>query len=523
MNAGSTEEVDSNERPIGYIWAIVGCTGVTLLAVQLKEVLASANLVLLYLMVVVLVAVHFGRKPGILASLLGVLCFDVFSVSPYYSLTVSDPQYLLTFAAMLAVALIISHLTANLRKQAQVALQRERRAAVLFNLSKDLSGAITYEQIAEIVTCHLEGMVRAKVYLLLPDEISRLHVFAVDGKSDELTPETSIEVAQTVYDQQVPFDSDSDLVATRLPLYLPLRAPMRVRGVLVIASIGIQQIVPVELMRLLETSAAQIALAIERVHYVNVAQAAIVAMESERLRNSLLSAVSHDIRTPLTTIVGISTTLASERIISPESRREMVDTLQEEALRMENLVTNMLDMAKLHAGGIKLNRQWQMLEEVIGSALGILSRTLANRRIEVDIPADIPLLEFDAVLLERVICNLLDNSAKYTPPGSTIWISANHAGENLLVVVEDNGPGIPKGMEEAIFEKFTRGDPESALVGVGLGLSICRAIVDAHGGRIWAEKREQAGARFVISLPVGSPPAGLPPDLDQLMSSNYAV
>lgn len=523
MNAGSTEEVGGIERPVGYIWAIAGCIGATLLALQLRDLLASANLVLLYLMVVVFVAVEFGRKPGIFASVLGVLCFDIFLVSPYYSLTVSDPQYLLTFAAMLAVALIISHLTANLRKQAQVALQRERRAAALFNLSKDLSGAITYEQIAVIVTRHLEGMVRAKIYLLLPNEVARLYVFTVDEQSEELAPETSIEVAQKVYDQQVTLSSNSEMVASRLPLYLPLRAPMRIRGVLVIASLGIQKIVSPELMRLLETSAAQIALAIERVHYVNVAQTAVVAMESERLRNSLLSAISHDIRTPLTTIVGISTTLASERLISPESRREMVDTLQEEALRMDNLVTNMLDMAKLHAGGVKLNRQWQMLEEVIGSALGMLSRTLENRRIEVNVPPDIPLLEFDAVLLERVLCNLLDNAAKYTPSDSTIWIVANQVGENLLVAVEDNGSGIPKGMEEAIFEKFTRGDPESALVGVGLGLSICRAIVDAHGGRIWAEKCVQGGARFVFSLPAGSPPGEIPPDLDQLISTDHAV
>ncbi len=309
-----------------------------------------------------------------------------------------------------------------------------------------------------------------------------------------------------------------------LPLYLPLQAPMRIRGVLVISSQQIQHPISPELLRLLETSAAQIALAIERVHYVSVAQSAVVAMESERLRNSLLSAISHDVRTPLTTIVGISTTLASDRLISLESRREMVDALQEEALRMNNLVTNMLDMAKLHAGGVKLNKQWQMLEEVVGSALGELSRTLANGRIKVDVAADIPCLEFDAVLLERVFCNLLDNAAKYTQPDSTIWIVAKQAGENIVVAIEDDGPGIQKGMEEAIFEKFTRGDPESALIGVGLGLSICRAIVDAHGGHIWAEKREQGGARFVFSLPIGSPPLGeIPPDFDRLISTDRVV
>ncbi|MBI1892011.1 MAG: DUF4118 domain-containing protein [Burkholderiales bacterium] len=516
MDAASYEEIGDRGHPAGYAWAIIGCASATLLALQLRDFLASANLVLLYLMVVVLVAVWFGRRPGIFSSVLAVLCFDVFLVPPYYSITVADPQYLLTFAAMLTVALIISHLTANLRQQAQVAVQRERRAAALFALSKDLSGALTYEQIAEILTRHLESMFRAKVCLLLPDRSGRLQVFTAEGKQGQLPPDASMEIAQNTYDRQATLDAESDMAASGLPLYLALRAPMRVRGVLVVVPENRQQVLLPELRRLLETCGAQIALAIERVHYVNVAQSAVVAMESERLRNSLLSAISHDVRTPLTTIVGISTALASDRPISPGAHREMVDTLQEEALRMDSLVTNLLDMAKLHAGGVKLNKQWQMLEEVIGSALAMLSRPLANRRIEVDIPSHISLLEFDAVLLERVFCNLLDNAGKYTPQDSTIWIHAERAGDTVLVAVEDNGPGVPKGMEEAIFEKFTRGDPESALIGVGLGLSICRAIVDAHGGRIWAEKRSTGGARFVFSLPVGSPPPGeLPPELDQ--------
>lgn len=515
MDAASYEEVKERAHPIGYVWAIVGCASATLLALLLQDFLASANLMLLYLMVVVLIAVWFGRRPGILASVLAVLCFDIFLVPPYYSLTVEDPQYLLTFAAMLAVALIISHLTANLRQQAQIAIQRERRAAALFALSKNLSGALTYEQIVEIVTRHLESMFRAKVCLLLPDRSGRLQILKGENEQEEFPVGVSMELAQSAYDRQVSLDAECGTMAPGMPIYLALRAPMRVRGVLVVVPAGQQMLQP-EARRLLETCGAQIALAIERVHYVNVAQTAIVAMESERLRNSILSTISHDVRTPLTTIVGMSTSLASERPISHEARQEMINTLQEEALKMDSLVTNLLEMAKLHAGGVKLNKQWQMLEEVIGSALAMLSRPLANRKIEINIPAAIPLLEFDAVLLERVLCNLVDNAAKYTPQESTIWIQAERVDENVLISVEDNGPGIPAGMEEMIFEKFARGDPESALTGVGLGLSICRAIVDAHGGRIRADKRSDGGARFVFSLPIGSPPSDdIPPEWDQ--------
>ncbi|MES2207709.1 MAG: DUF4118 domain-containing protein [Pseudomonadota bacterium] len=507
LNIKATE----SEHPSGYVWAIVGCVGVTMLALKLRDTLAPANSILMYLMVVVLLAARFGRKPAVIASILAVLSFDFFLVSPYFSIRVADPQYLITFAAMLAVALIISHLTAHLRQQVQIALLRESRAASLFNLSKDLSAALTYEQIAAIVTQHIVAMLHTKISLLLPDKFGELSVFTVQGKHNIPSSNAFLSMAKKVYEEQLPIGFGNDSAQIYQHLYVPLRAPMRIRGVLVVVLNKSDQSALREPIRLLETCAAQIAIAIERIHYVNVAQSAVVAMESERLRNSLLSAISHDIRTPLTTIVGISTALASNSI-SKEIQREMMDALQEEALRMNSLVTNMLDMAKLHAGGIKLNKQWQMLEEVIGSALGMLSRSLADHSVEVHLPASLPLLEFDAVLLERVFCNLLDNAAKYTLPQQTIWIHAKCTDVDVLIAVEDDGPGISKGMEEAIFEKFTRGDPESALTGVGLGLSICRAIIEAHGGRIWAEKHTgsagdaRRGACFIFSLPLGAPP-----------------
>jgi two-component system sensor histidine kinase KdpD len=282
---------------------------------------------------------------------------------------------------------------------------------------------------------------------------------------------------------------------------------MRMRGVLVVLPGQVHPLRQPELERLLQTCAAQIALALERVHYVEVAQETMVAMESERLRNSLLSAISHDIRTPLTAIVGLSSTLADGRPLPDETRHELAEAIQENAIRMSNLVTNLLDMARLHAGAVKLNRQWQMLEEVVGSALAMLSQTLADRRIEITLPSTLPLLDFDAVLMERVFCNLLDNAAKYTTAGGLVRIAAERSRDDVSVSVEDNGPGVPVGMEEAIFAKFTRGESETSRAGVGLGLSICRTIIEAHGGRIRAANRCEGGARFVFTLPVGTPPA----------------
>jgi two-component system, OmpR family, sensor histidine kinase KdpD len=290
---------------------------------------------------------------------------------------------------------------------------------------------------------------------------------------------------------------------------------MSTRGVLAVMPDNPALIQLPEQNRLLQTCAAQIALALERIHYVDVAQGALVSIESERLRNSLLSAISHDIRTPLTAIVGLSSTLATARPLPEQTRQELAEAIQDNAVRMSNLVTNLLDMARLHAGAIRLNRQWQMLEEVVGSALAMLSETLSGLRIEVQLPATLPLLEFDAVLIERVLCNLLDNAAKYAAAGGMVRIAAEVIGHEVQVAVEDNGPGVPAGMESSIFTKFTRGELESSRAGVGLGLSICRSIIEAHGGRISAGNRVEGGARFLFTLPVGSPPAGEAVEADE--------
>ena len=497
----------TSRRPQGYadwLWAVAGCILVTLLAIALRNWLAPENLVMLYLMEVVLVAVRLGRGPAVAASFLAVLAFDLFVVPPYFSLSVNDSQYLLTFAIMLAVALIISGLTSNLRKQASLAHYRERRATALFELSGALSAALTSTQVVETGSSHLQAMFHAPALLLLADRDGRLR--SADGAQPS---EHTLATAQQL------LDGAGTAQATDA-IYLPLRAPMRVRGVLVLQSALAMQ---PEMLQLLQTCAAQIALAVERVHYVDVAQATQVEMASERLRNSLLSAMSHDVRTPLTAIVGMSGTLAGSHGLTPEARQELAAAIEEEAQRMEQLVTNLLDMARLQAGPVQLNLQWQMLEEVVGSALSLQARSLAGRRIDLRLAPGLPPLALDAVLIERVLCNLLANAARLTPPGSPLTIEASSTGEMVEVALEDQGPGVPPGQRERIFDKFSRAHAQSAGSGVGLGLSICRAIVEAHGGRIRVESGSAGGARFIFSLPVGSPP----PDDDFLDEAQGAA
>jgi two-component system sensor histidine kinase KdpD len=267
-----------------------------------------------------------------------------------------------------------------------------------------------------------------------------------------------------------------------------------------------------ERRELLDAFAALAAIALERVHYVDVAQDAVVRMEGERLRNSLLAALSHDLRTPLTGLVGLSESLTLSRPPLSSAQMELANALRDEARRMSTLVANLLDMARIQSGGVKLNLQWQVVEETIGSALRACRWQLGTRTVATRIPRGLPLVRFDATLLERVLCNLLENAGKYTPPDATVTLAALAQEGELRVSVCDDGPGLPAGREDALFEKFVRGRQESSIAGVGLGLAICRAIVEAHGGRMRAWNRENGGACFEFSLPLGDPPPA--PDAD---------
>ena len=490
----------------GYGWAAVICAVVSLVAAAAQLVVDLENVIMLYLLGVVWATVRFGRGPGLLASFLSVLTFDFFFVPPPLSFTVRDTQYLLTFAMMLTVALIISSLAARLRYQARIATYRERRTNALFDLGKELAGALTTAQIIDIGCRHLRGEFRAQVALLLPDARDEVHP-ARAGDTAACLRSPDLGVAQWVYDHHEPAGLGTHTLPANPALYLPLRAPMRTRGVLALAPEEPRLIALPEQYRLLETFAAQIALALERVHYVEVAQDALVAMESERMRNALLSTLSHDLRTPLTAIVGLSSAVLKRLEDAPAAQRELAHDLHEEAHRMSGMVSNLLDMARLQGGNVQLNRQWQTLEEVVGTALRATARVLGSRDIRVSLPEDLPLLHFDAVLLERVLVNLLENAAKYTPTESPIAIGAAPDADAVHVWVDDLGPGLPPGMEDRIFDRFTRGERETSRPGTGLGLALCRAIIEAHGGHIRAENRAGGGARFAFTLPLLKPPA----------------
>jgi two-component system sensor histidine kinase KdpD len=483
-----------------YGLATAACAATTVVSHLLVPYFDQANIVMVFLLSVVGVAVWLGRGPSVVAAFVNVAAFDFFFVAPRLSLAVSDVQYLLTFAVMLIVGLVTGQLTAGLRFQASVATHREARSRSLFEAARDLSNMLTNEQAIEVAQAVIAREFRAQVAIYVLDMKDRLRRPGSEpGGLDYGT-------AQWTLDHNQAAGLGTDTLAGSAWLYLPLKATMRSRGVLAVQPREPRFLLIPEQRQQLETFAALTAMALERVHYIEVAQNATVQMESERLRNSLLAALSHDLRTPLAALVGTAEMLAVSQPRLSAQQLELATSLCEKSQRMADMVTNLLDMARIQSGEVRLRSDWQSMEEIIGGAVKHAHGALGQRALGVQIDPGVSLVECDAVLIERVLANLLENAGKYTPVLTPVEIMVRPAGAELLVSVRDHGPGVDKGQEELIFEKFTRGHAESATPGVGLGLAICRAIVEAHRGRIWVEPTHPHGATFTFSLPLGTPP-----------------
>jgi two-component system sensor histidine kinase KdpD len=431
----------ARQAGLSYAIAAAGSLAAALLATPLVPYLDLANIAMLFLLVVVLVAVRLGRRASVVATCVGVACFDFFFVAPRFSLAVSDLQYLITFGVMLAVGLVIGQLTAGLRFQARVAAHRERRSRALYEFARELSGALQAEQVVDTTRDFIGRTFGARAVLLVPDADGRLLAPCADGGAHP----PDLGIAQWAFDHAEPAGLGTGTLPASSCFYLPLVAPMRTRGVLALEPERQRWILIPEQRQQLDTFAALAAIALERVHYIEVAQGALVSMETERLRNSLLAALSHDLRTPLTLLVGLSETLARSTPPLAPSQQDMARALHGESLRMSALVANLLDMARLQSGQVTLALEWQALEEAVGTALRLMAPQLAGHVVRTRIPAGFPLLRFDAVLLERVLCNLLENAAKYTPPGSTIEVRAALRGAGATRPGGGDGPGQAAG------------------------------------------------------------------------------
>ena len=490
----------------GYAWSVLSVVACTLLGSALTPFFELVNVAMVYLLAVALIAFRHGRGPAVVASLFGVASFDFFFVPPQLSFAVSDVQYLFTFGIMLAVALIISSLAASVRLQARVAGHRERRTALLYAMSRELAATRGAESMSRIAVAHVSEVFESQSVVLLPDGNGRIQYPRSESMSGSLHG-ADLGVAQWVQDHGEPAGLGTNTLPGTAVLYLPLQGSQAARGVLGVLPANPRRILLPEQFHLLETFAGQIALALERAELAEHAQRASILAETESLRNALLASISHDLRTPLAVIAGASSSLAkSGEGLSAEERQALARSVYKQSRQMSKLITNVLEMTRLEAGKIALARDWHSPGEIAGSALRRLQQRLEAHTLRVDLPIDLPLVKVDATLLEQVFANLLENAAKYSPPGTAICLRAQLNGSELLISVEDEGPGLPTGDPEQLFAKFYRDKTEGTISGVGLGLAICRAIVELHGGRIWAERRPSGGAAFRFTLPLEDAP-----------------
>jgi two-component system sensor histidine kinase KdpD len=500
-------------RPVRFAWSLLLVAGACGLGALLYPEVPSAGVVMLFLLAVVLAGVYLGRAPAALAAVSGGVAFNYFFTAPRFTLYISTAADLLTFVALLAVGLVIAELAARARHQTRVALQREERAVSLGLFTESLLTAGEETALARQAVEHVSKAFDADVALLLPDEKGTVQVAASVGDGASVI-DTSI--ARWVFDRRQAAGLGTDTLPSSPMHYAPVEARERVHGVLALRPRAVRRLLLPEPRRALEQFARQTALALERLALVRQARDAELAVRAEDLRNALLSGLSHDLRTPLASIVGASSALLeTPGALATAASRDLVRTVNEEAVRMTRLATNLLDMARFTSGTVALRREWVPLEELVGGVRNRLAPLLAGRPFGVTIEPGAALLHVDPLLFEQLLQNLIENAARYSPPGTPIDVVARpvEAGDTAVrIAVQDRGPGIPDAMKEAVFEKFFRGHPEAAQSGTGLGLALAAAIATLHGARLWVEDRTGGGAAFHVQLPRAdaAPPAAAP-------------
>jgi two-component system, OmpR family, sensor histidine kinase KdpD len=491
-------------RPLSrYVWAILVVLAATLVSSLFHPLISPTNLVMVYLLAVVIVAVYLGRGPSILASILSVLGFDYFFIPPYLTFSVSDSQYLLTFVALFVVGLTISELTARVRDQAVAAQRREADTAALYALSRDLSVADGLDGVIRVVSTNVGETFGREVAVFLPETEGSDRLRPHSQSPHFLPSDRETAVAGWSYQHGQSAGRGTDTLSASEWRYLPLKTPQGVVGVLGIKPVDASVYLTPEQRRLLETFTSQAALAIEHVQLANQARQAQLLQATEKLQTALLNSISHDLRTPLVSITGaLSSLVEGGPAMDAAIQRNLLDTAREEADRMNHLVGNLLNMTRLEAGVMRVVKQPCDVQDAIGTALENLADRLKEREILVEIAEDLPLIPMDFVLIVQVLVNLIDNSLKYSLSDFPVSIRALCLDHEILINISDRGDGIPSDDLERIFEKFYRVQRPENVGGTGLGLSICKGIIEAHDGRIWAENRPGGGTTINFTLPL---------------------
>ncbi|MDB5337179.1 MAG: Osmosensitive channel His kinase sensor [Planctomycetaceae bacterium] len=504
-----SKSINPQTNSTGYLIELLATTAASCLgALLLRWHVTEANIVMVFLATVLFTSARYGRGPGILASVFGVLAFDFFLIPPYLTFAVADAQYVLTFLVLLAVSLTTSHLTARLREQVEASRLRERRTEALYKLGKQLSGAMGTDFLLLMAGQQLSQTFGGEWAVLLPDDKNHLSARWSTRNSPAIDTNLSA-VATWSFEHNKPCGRGTETLPNVGALVVPLSGSQRTAGVLIGWGAAAELWSLPDSRRHLETAAGLIALALERDRLTIEARQSELDAESERLRNVLLNSLSHDLRTPLAVIAGASSSLLQRSAGAVSGLdRELLQTIYEESDRLSKLIDSLLQITRIEAGGVHVQKEWNVPEEVLGAAIRRVQQQFPRRVFELEVPPDLPLVPMDAVLIEQVCFNLLENACRYSPVETHIQLTASIVGADLQICVADRGPGLATDELERVFQKFYRGSavPLGDQRGAGLGLAICQAIIMAHHGTIRAENRQGGGALFSLTLPRGDNP-----------------
>jgi two-component system, OmpR family, sensor histidine kinase KdpD len=492
----------------------------TVLASAVFKTTDMADIMMVYLLGVVIISTRVRPAGAVVASVVNVTTFFYFFIPPYRTWTILEPRHLWTTMVLLIVAVLTSALTSRLRTQTEMTEKREKRTVALYSLSHDLSVGRTEGELCDIAVRHVAETFKSRAIVLRPADGGGLTPKSSSGTDGYEPDDAGWTAARKAMATGQPAGRGVMLDSPARALYLPLAGMRGVLGVIgVLAPPGLDLEDP-EPRQFLQAFAALTATAIERALLGESAQKAKLQVEAEQLKNSLLSSVSHDLRTPLGAITGAASALLERDASFDATSKDLIATVLEEAEHLNRVVSNLLDMTRLESGRVQLHKEWQPVEEVVGAALTRVEARLDRRPVKTHVPDDLPLVLLDSVLIGQVLINLLENAIKYTPPASPLTVSAVRETDHVLFEVKDEGPGIPATEMDRVFEKFHCLKHPGVPAGVGLGLAICRAVVEAHGGHIWVENCSP-GAVFRFTIPVSDPPPDLAMAAGQLQADQH--
>jgi two-component system sensor histidine kinase KdpD len=507
-----------------YALATAGIALAALLAYGVSFVLPLPNVSLIFMTAVILIAIYLGRGPSIFASILSFLAYNIFFTKPYYNFSGFRHDDFITIVFFLLVSVIVGNMAARLKNQMQAMRLSAQRTANLYEFSRKIAAAAALEDVLWAAVHHVASNLQCSSLVLLPQKDGRLQIAAGYPPEDQLALK-DWGAAEWAWDHAKPAGWKSETLPTADWLFLPMRTGRGIVGLLGVSFKERQRALAADKWRLLEALVDQVAVAVERTNLASDIEDARLLTETEQLRSALLSSVSHDLRTPLVSILGSATTLATVENLTDASRKELVQTILDESERLNRFVQNLLDMTRLGYGALEPKREWSDLREIAGRAVKQFAKALDKREVVFDIPASLPLVQVDPVLMEQVFANIIDNALKYTSDGGRIALAATNKENEIIIRISDDGIGIPPEARNAVFDIFYRARAkDTQIAGTGLGLSICRGIIEVHGGRIVAKDGpKNKGTTIEISLPLTEAPTMPAGDADDRLNEEVGV